>query len=493
MTEFSGGDFDGFDYASESAIHTDIFDNVHSDLPDPIDGADASGPAFDDPDVSGESAIDALPADELIVASDGTAYEGYGDFVVGADTRTAELTRRQRVRRARRGGAMYEWVEALAYELEAAGRPAAASQREKLADSYVRGMARLGGTKAGESLGEWVRSFGAVVSQVPVLSWQADLVAARQGTDHLMRQVKLLPADDPQAGIAAIQVVEALDAVRRERLAIRAAMLLVNPVSTTAAVALNTAGQIGKADLARPRLLRRGHAIAARNHGADAQFFDVHALARAYLAGGKPKHALRFAVDAAQLARRAANAAPTAQVGRSSVLTQLRSGAGEGVVGAVGAARQAAREALAPTYSQFPPAEQWRRRCGAALVTASWAHLAMNQRDRASEAAAAAVRLGNTMGYVPQAAALPATGSSARQRLELLRKVDGCDRREYSGTARGDGGTAWNLTSLQTKKAVKLADEAESIATGRRRGRGAEPAPRRKHWGRRSHQADRGR
>lgn len=351
---------------------------------------------------------------------------------------------------------MYEWVEALAYELEAAGRPAAASQREKMADSYVRGMARLGGTKAGESLGEWVRSFGAVVSQVPVLSWQADLVAARQGTDHLMRQVKLLPADDPQAGIAAIQVVEALDAVRRERLAIRAAMLLVNPVGTTAAVALNTAGQLGKADLARPRLLRRGHAIAARNHGADAQFSDVHALARAYLAGGKPKHALRFAVDAAQVARRAANAAPTAQVGRSSVLTQLRGGAGEGVVGAVGAARQAAREALAPTYSQFAPAEQWRRRCGAALVTASWAHLAMNQRDRASEAAAAAVRLGNTMGYVPQAAALPATGSSARQRLELLRKVDGCDRREYSGTARGDGGTAWNLTSLQTKKAVKL-------------------------------------
>ncbi len=85
MTEFSGGDFDGLDYAAESALHTDIFDNVNSDLPDPIDGADASSPAFGDPDVSGESAIDALPEDGLIVASDGTAYEGYADFVVGAE------------------------------------------------------------------------------------------------------------------------------------------------------------------------------------------------------------------------------------------------------------------------------------------------------------------------------------------------------------------------------------------------------------------------
>ena len=85
----------------------------------------------------------------------------------------------------------------------------------------------------------------------------------------------------------------------------------MDPVGAAASAALIAAGQLGHAELARPRLLRRGHAIAARNHGPDARFTDVHALARAYLAGGKPKYAARFAVDAAQIARRAADTAAT--------------------------------------------------------------------------------------------------------------------------------------------------------------------------------------
>lgn len=350
---------------------------------------------------------------------------------------------------------MYEWVEAFAYEIEAAGRRVSGSRRESMSDAYDRGLQRLSGTPAGERLGQWVRSFGSVVGKVPVLSWQADLVAARNGTNHLIRQVKELTPDDPRAALAAIQLVEAFDGMRRERLAIRAAMMIVNPVGGAATTALGAAAQLSPTEQTRPRVLRRGHALAARTHGPDAPFADVHVLARAYLAGGKPRHAVRFAVDAAQAARRAADAAPC-EASPPPAMSQLRRGASEGISGGLAAARRAAAEVLAPTYAQLPPVEQWRRRCGAALVTASWAHLALNQRERALEAAEAAVKLGNTMGYVPQAAALPATGASARRRLELLRKVEGCDRREYCGTARGDGGTAWNLTSLQTKKAAKL-------------------------------------
>ena len=350
---------------------------------------------------------------------------------------------------------MYEWIEALGYEVEAAARRAAGSRRESLSDAYDRGLAQLSGTVAGERLGQWVRSFGGAVSQVPILSWQADLVTARHGVDHLLGQVKQLPAEDPQAGLVTVQLVEALDDVRRERLAMRAATSLVNPVGTAVSVALVTAGQLSGADSARLRLIRRAHAIAARRCRTDPTFVDLHVLARAYLAAGKPHHAARFAVDAAHLARGAQGQAAPAPAS-SSVFSRLRNGARDGIGGAVGVARQVAGEAVAPTYEQLAPAEQWRRRCGAALVTAAWAHLTLNELDKAAEAADAAVRLGNTMGYLPQAAALPATGLSAKQRLDRLRKVESRDRREYGGIARGDGGTAWHLTSLQANKAVRL-------------------------------------
>jgi hypothetical protein len=85
MSEFSGGDFEGFDAASVGSIETDMSEISHPDLPDPVDGADASGPAFGDAEMSGGSVVDAVPGDDLIMASDGTTYEGYADFVAGAD------------------------------------------------------------------------------------------------------------------------------------------------------------------------------------------------------------------------------------------------------------------------------------------------------------------------------------------------------------------------------------------------------------------------
>ncbi len=308
---------------------------------------------------------------------------------------------------------MYESVEALAYELEAAGRRATGASRDTMTSAYQQGMARLGATAAGERLGEWVRSAGGVASQVPLLSWQADLVAARHGIDELVRQVKQLPVTDPRAGVVAIQLVEALDAVRRERLAIRAAMAFANPVSVATSTLVLTAGRLGHVDRARPLLVRRAHAIAARQRGGvEERFVAAHVLARAYLAGGKPQHSLRFAVDAAQLARRAADESSDAVDQPATARERLRAGAGAGVLGALMTAKQVAADLLVPTYEHLPATERWRRRCGAALVTAAWAHLALGQSDRAVDAASTAVRLGHSMGHSPRPPRSPPPASA---------------------------------------------------------------------------------
>ena len=213
-----------------------------------------------------------------------------------------------------------------------------------------------------------MRSGGSVASQAPFLSWQSDLVAARHGIDELLRQVKQLPVTDPWAGAVAIQLVEALDAVRRERLAIRAATAFVNPMSVATATLVMAVGRLGHVDRARALLVRRAHAIAARQRGGiEERYVAAHVLARAYLAGGKPQHGLRFAVDAAQLARRAADESATALDPPPTARERLRTGAGIGVMGALTTARQAAADLFVPTYEQLPLAERWRRRCGAAL------------------------------------------------------------------------------------------------------------------------------
>ena len=84
MTEISG-DFDGFDAASLGSIDTELFDSTHADLPDPIDGADGSGPSVDGAEISGGSVPDAVGEDDVIVASDGTSYDGYAAFADGAE------------------------------------------------------------------------------------------------------------------------------------------------------------------------------------------------------------------------------------------------------------------------------------------------------------------------------------------------------------------------------------------------------------------------
>lgn len=334
---------------------------------------------------------------------------------------------------------MYEWIEALAYEIEAAGRRAADGRRQSITEAYERGIAHLSATSAGERLAGWVQSFGSVAGQLPVVSWQADLIAARHGIDDLMRKLKEAQPEDPHAGMVAVQLVEALDDVRRERLALRAAVSLVNPAGSALSAAFVAAGRLSAAEPSRVRLLRRGHVLASGHYCENPPYVVLHGLARAYLGAGKPGLALRFSVDAAHAARRG-RAADGCPVPTPSLLARLRTGAGAAV----------------HSYAELTPEERQRRRCGEALVTAAWAHLRLDQVQEAREAADAAVQLGNTMGNVTLAASLEATGLSVKQRLALLRKVEACDRREYCGTARGDAGTAWHMAAGQTRKAIRL-------------------------------------
>jgi hypothetical protein len=85
MTEITGGDFDGFDLTGLSDLDADLFDDVDTDLPDPIDGADAPDLALESPQMTGGPLSDAGFDPELIVASDGTTFSGYSDFLSGAD------------------------------------------------------------------------------------------------------------------------------------------------------------------------------------------------------------------------------------------------------------------------------------------------------------------------------------------------------------------------------------------------------------------------
>ena len=95
MTEM---DFSGFDDASLGALHTDLAgigleDATEGiDLPDPIDDADVADVAdvADLPDLDDVADLDVGPdgtgwADTAppIVASDGTVYDSYGDFLRG--------------------------------------------------------------------------------------------------------------------------------------------------------------------------------------------------------------------------------------------------------------------------------------------------------------------------------------------------------------------------------------------------------------------------
>jgi hypothetical protein len=88
-------DFSGFDDASLGALDTEMSEALAgvtdgADLPDPVDEVDA---AYDGADIDGTGVADDLvepdidgdgeAADSSIVASDGTRYDSYTDFLRG--------------------------------------------------------------------------------------------------------------------------------------------------------------------------------------------------------------------------------------------------------------------------------------------------------------------------------------------------------------------------------------------------------------------------
>jgi hypothetical protein len=89
-------DFSGFDNAALGALETDLdavgLEDVTDgmSLPDPVDdvdGTDLSDADVADLDLGGDNAGDDATgwaaADPQIVASDGTTYDGYADFLRG--------------------------------------------------------------------------------------------------------------------------------------------------------------------------------------------------------------------------------------------------------------------------------------------------------------------------------------------------------------------------------------------------------------------------
>lgn len=349
---------------------------------------------------------------------------------------------------------LYTWIEALAFEIEAAGR-SVGGRTSKLGDLYERGFGKISDTEAGARLGGWVRQAGGALADIPVISWQGDLIAGRHGIDTLAGNVAALPIDDGRAGLAALQLAEAVRNMRRERLALRAAFVLVNPLSTAASTSLRAAGQLGATVSSHDRLVRRGHRIAAhRVTGGVEEYVDQLTLARAYLAGEQPRRAITFArralVTAMANAETASDSVPSAG---SAMLAALRA---RDVGLAARHGRAGAREMVAGTYASLSSRERWRRLAGTALVVAAWGHLELGEYARVDDAAAAAVTLGNTCGYLPQAAAVRPTAISVRERLRLLGMVEPRDRREYAGVARGDVATGYQLTRLQAGKTAQL-------------------------------------
>lgn len=87
MDESVGGDWSGFDDAALSALDTDFaeigLDSTDTALPDPIDGADAPDMSLDATTIPGDAAVESVAEDGPIIASDGTGYENYSDFITG--------------------------------------------------------------------------------------------------------------------------------------------------------------------------------------------------------------------------------------------------------------------------------------------------------------------------------------------------------------------------------------------------------------------------
>lgn len=360
---------------------------------------------------------------------------------------------------------MYQWVEALGYEIRAAGRNPG-KRRTGLTEGYRRGAERLGATAGGARASEWVRSVGKVVSTLPVLTWQADTVTGRHGIHTLTGSVRTLAPTDPAAGVAAIRLAEGIDAVRIDRLALRSITMFVNPAGALLTTSALAVAELGAGENVQRTLVRRAHRIAACGVTRGWPFDDVHTLARVYLAADKPRHALQHAYRAAQVAKRAAESAPRETAGLRDKLTS------GGWRGAGDVLRRSASEAVAPTYASLSERAAWQRRCGAALVTAAWAHLRLGELDRSEEVARRAISLGNSLGHLPLAALLPATGGSVRARVTLIEKVEDRDRREYSGVSRGDAATVAHMTAGQGRKAARLVQGAAV------RVRGGKPATR---------------
>lgn len=377
---------------------------------------------------------------------------------------------------------MHEWFDVIRFEVEAQGRKVsktrfgdlAARSRGDINDLYERGVERLERRGEAAKVGDWVRRGAGFLAEMPILSLTAEATAARNCVSLCYASAK----EDPRNGLRLVQLGEAIAAARRDRQAIRWIRTLVDPTSVATLVAIQTAARLGGTDRTplSSQLARRAHRLVLATP-ADARSFDeLHVLARVYRLAGKPGLAVNYALEAARRAKTERHAiAPPSLARLSERLAHARS---LGVAALFGEAASAARglaDRVAVRFGDFDALDErarWAKREGAALTTAGWGYLDLDDLASATAAAEEAVAVGFTGAYELQAAALaPAPSTPVLRRLsqrhELLEQVQRVDRIYYRGHSRGDARTGGAIVAGQTRKAGVVVSKAVKFGTGK--------------------------
>lgn len=354
-----------------------------------------------------------------------------------------------------------EYLTAYTYELEAAGRIA----QGRVGGS---GVGSVGLIEAGhrhltnasmvKKVGDGVKRVATIVTKFPVITWQADFMATRHGADELSRRFsEAVEADrhDLESALTAVQLVEAVERMRQERASVRAATLLVNPVSGAASIAAGAAVKASGEPSTR-RLLRYADRVVADQP----KCFEHYLIcSRVCLSSGRPQKALEYAMLAAALAGESGLSAPKA-AGWGKVTRAIRSNQRPGSQKRSGSAL---RGSLSPSHKTPDDQEQVEKRVGAALYAAGLAYLKLGQPVATLECSVLAIRAGNTLGYDLQARLLTPSGRSLRRRATLSGNVNKVDRLHYLGSARKDLGTMVGTARGQTKRTATLVRDLASL------------------------------
>ncbi|MCB1002471.1 MAG: hypothetical protein KDB40_24490 [Acidimicrobiales bacterium] len=347
-----------------------------------------------------------------------------------------------------------EFLTAYAYELQAVARP----RKGRFAGARSR-MSAAGdaaaATAVGQYAGDAVRRFGDLIARLPIVTWQADAMAARHGVDTLRSRLERRDATSSTAAdaITAIQLAEALRRIRTERWALRSLMVWVNPVGTSASTVMGSVARAGAGPTSVEKLVRFAH----RGCAASTDELGLHghaAQARVWLICDRPGRAFAAAhASASMIDAMLARHEPPSSTRWQRIQSQARS---RDFASMARDAKAAARHVVVPTYEGLSDRDALARRLGTCHYVIGRAYLDVGDTEASARAAARALELGQTMGYDLQARLIPANGKSFKTRADLLQKISAIDQRHVWGTARKDLSTMAGMSKLQAERAATL-------------------------------------